>query len=256
MFHVITSRYFSWREEREFTPTLVVTGLFNLLQRVPTFVKPVVASISTSAFIILNQYQYHWANFWHQQRHLCTFLDFTTSSIPSRSSSRAGKFLSFAPNWQKALAELSSVPSIISSTRARQGFRVVCFVKAGKQSDLAILSSLKQHDGVFWSPVANHHFHNHDHLQATGKHGWWNHVHYWRLWGLWQLCQGEKFQSGSWPDLKLRIDLLTKDIISFSPSALAASISGKLSQLSASFITCVGLPTSFLLLPSSQLTLA
>ena len=234
------------REEIHFNTSnhVVVHNLFY----VPTFVYP---DVATSAFIFLNQYHYHSESSYHQthqQKHLFTFLDFTTSTA----SSRAGKFLSFARNWQQALAELPAFLPLSAAHKLAKAFLLF----GSKQSDLAILSSLKQHHGVFRSPVADHGFRNHDHLQNTGKRCWWDHVHYWGLWSLWQHCQGKKFQTRSWPDPPLRSNWLTKDIISFSPSASATTISGRRLRLSASIITCVDLPTNFQLLPSSQPTSA
>lgn len=62
------------------------------------------------------------------------------------------------------------------------------------------------------------------------------------------------FKHYPWPDPSLRSGWLTKDIFSFSPYALAISISGRRLRPLASITICVGLPTSFLLLPSSQST--
>lgn len=79
------------------------------------------------------------------------------------------------------------------------------------------------------------------------------HVHFWGQWSLWQNCQGEKLQTRLWPDPTLRSYWLTKGILSFSHSALEASISGRRLRYSAYVITCVGLLTSFHLLPSMRL---
>ena len=124
----------------KFTPTLVVTWFFNLLppfssQRVPTLVKPDVASISTSAFIILNHYHYHSESSYHQAL-LANLLLTSTKAlvyiprvhkiINSIKKLVQGCQVSFLrTKLTTSSCRAFSVPSIISSTRARQGFRVV-----------------------------------------------------------------------------------------------------------------------------------
>ena len=117
---------------------------------------------------------------------------------------------------------------------------------------------INQHYGVVWSPVAGLRVRYDDNLWKGGIRGWWHYVQPGGLWGLWQSGQGKRFQTISLTRSALWSDWLMKEIISFSPSASAISISGRRLQPSVSTITCVGLQQSFLLLllPLLWLTLA
>lgn len=78
--------------------------------------------------------------------------------------------------------------SIVKGAKAQQSFPIVIFHQG---SDLAILSSSKQHQGVFQSPVRDRCVPHHISLWKITERYWLDHVDYWKLWSVWERRQGE-----------------------------------------------------------------